>query len=304
MNDLSEVSREKLAEFDFQAERRTGVGGSDSPILAGLSPYGTPFSLYLEKRGDTPPSFDPDNRYTRAGRAFESVIAHMYSEETGLKLRRNNRTLRHPDMPWLMGHIDREIVGQRKGLEIKNVSPQIGYRWGRSGDPDGVPEYYLPQVHHYLLVTGLPAWDVAAYFGGADLRIYTIERDPEWDDIIAANATRFWHEHVIAGVPPEIDPTHPTTLPLLARLYPGTDGTTIDADDGLRAWARVAREAGEKSSEYDSIAKTARAHLLHAMGASAVLRFGDGTVFRRKEVKRKGYEVAESVYVDARFGKE
>ena len=284
----------------FHQSRQTGLGGSDIATLLGINPFSTKYKLYLQKRGELAP--EPDNSRTKAGRVMEAVIAAMVSDREGCKLRRVNRTLRHPKHDYLIAHIDRDFVGVRKGLEIKNVSPRMAYLWGKDGQPDAVAEYYVPQPHHYMLVMDYPAFDVAAYFGGDDLRIYPMERDPEMDELIIETAHDFWHNHVLAGIPPEPEFDHPTTLPLFKRLYPGTNGETIDADEMIIHWAKVAEEAARKASEYDKVAETAKNHLLAFMGDFAVLKLDANKVFRRKIIQRKPYTVEASSYIDARFG--
>ena len=284
----------------FHQSRQTGLGGSDIATLLGINPFSTKYKLYLQKRGELAP--EPDNSRTKAGRVMEAVIAAMVSDREGCKLRRVNRTLRHPKHDFLFAHIDRDFVGISKGLEIKNVSPRMAYLWGKDGQPDAVAEYYVPQPHHYMLVMDYPAFDVAAYFGGDDLRIYPMERDPEMDELIIETAHDFWHNHVLAGIPPEPEYDHPTTLPLFKRLYPGTNGEAIEADEMIIHWAKVAEEAARKASEYDKVAETAKNHLLAFMGDSAVLKLDANKVFRRKIIQRKPYTVEASSYIDARFG--
>ncbi|MGL5631246.1 MAG: YqaJ viral recombinase family protein, partial [Azovibrio sp.] len=220
---------------EFLKSRQTGLGGSDIATLLGINPFSTRLELYLQKKGEISPL--PDSSRTKAGRAMESVIASMVSERTGHKLRRVNRTLRHPKHDFLIAHIDRQFVGQAKGLEIKNVDPRMEYLWGRNGEPDAIAEYYVPQPHHYMLVLDYPVFDVAAFFGGDDLRIYPMERDLEMDEIIIEIAHRFWYEHVLAGIPPDPEFDHPTTLPLFKRLYPGTNGEKVQADESLIHWS-------------------------------------------------------------------
>ena len=226
----------------FLKARQSGLGGSDIATLLGINPFSTKLELYLQKRGEIEPT--PDNSRTKAGRVMEQVIASMVAEREGVKLRKVNRTLRHPKHDFLIAHIDRDFVGIAKGLEIKNVSPRMGYLWGKDGQPDAIAEYYVPQPHHYMLVLDYPAFDVAAYFGGDDLRIYPMERDPEMDEIIIDTAHDFWHKHVLAGVPPEPEFNHPATLPMFKRLYPGTNGAAIEADELILHWAKVAEEIG------------------------------------------------------------
>ncbi len=287
---------------DFLKSRQSGLGGSDVAALFGICPFSTKLKVYLQKRGELAP--DDDNKSTRTGRAMEHVIAVMVAEREGAKLRKINRTLRHPKHDYLIAHIDRDYVGVRKGLEIKNVSPRMAYLWGKDGQPDAVAEHYLPQPHHYMLVLDYPLFDVAAYFGGDDLRIYPMERDPEMDELIIDSAHDFWHNHVLAGVPPEPDFDHKSTLPMLRRMYPGTNGQTVIAselDETLLYWAKVAEDAAAKAHQYEEVAKSAKNHLLSAMGEAAILKIDGQRAMVRKVIKKKAYEVPASQYIDARF---
>jgi len=287
---------------DFLKSRQSGLGGSDVATLFGINPYSTKLELYLQKRGEIEPT--ADTRLTRTGRAMEQVIAVMVAEREGAKLRKVNRTLRHPKHDYLIAHIDRDFVGVRKGLEIKNVSPRMAYLWGKDGQPDAVAEHYLPQPHHYMLVLDYDLFDVAAYFGGDDLRVYPMARDPEMDELIIDAAHDFWHNHVLAGVPPEPDFDHKSTLPMLRRLYPGTNGETVIAselDEALLYWAKVAEDAAANASQYEMVAEQAKNHLLAAMGDAAVLKLDGRRAMVRKVIKKKAYEVAEMNYVSARF---
>lgn len=283
----------------FHKARQTGLGGSDIATLLGINPFSTKLQLYLQKRGELEP--EPDNSRTKAGRVMENVIAAMVMERNGSKLRRVNRTLRHPKHDFLIAHIDRDFVGIKKGLEIKNVSPRMAYMWGKDGQPDAVAEYYVPQPHHYMLVLDYPAFDVAAYFGGDDLRIYPMERDKEMDEIIVDTAHDFWHNHVLAGVPPEPEYEHKSTLPLLKRIYPGTNGATVEADEMILHWAKVAEDAAKKAAEYDKVAEAAKNHLMAYMGESAILKLEGNKVLRRKLIQKKPYTVEASSYMDVRF---
>ena len=119
---------------------------------------------------------------------------------------------------------------------------------------------------------------------------------------VIQEAHDFWHKNVLAGVPPEPEFDHPATLPMFKRLYPGTNGATVEADEMLLHWAKVAEDAAKKASEYDTVAETAKNHLLAFMGDAAVLKLDGNRVFRRKLIQKKPYTVEASSYIDARFG--
>lgn len=180
-------------------DRSTGLGGSDMAAVLGL--VGSRLDLYLEKVGEKEP-FE-GNEATELGNEFEDKVAALYSRRTGLRVRRDRREHRHPQHTWAMAHLDRRIVGEPRLLEIKCSSTS---GWGEEGT-DQVPEWVLPQVHHYLGVTGADVCDVAALlwggYGPPRLRIYTVPRDDDMVQILLEEGERFWRDHVVARIPPD-----------------------------------------------------------------------------------------------------
>ncbi len=283
------------------AVRASGMGGSDIATILGLNPHQTLYQLYLEKTGEIEPRNLDDNNAVQFGKIIENTIADFYTHRTGLKLRNNNQTIRHPKYDWLFAHIDKKIEGIKKGVEIKNVGVHAASAWGKDGT-DEVAEYYVPQVMHYMMIMDYQEWDVAAYFGGADLRVYTLERDKEFDELIIDATHDFWHNNVLARIPPEIDYEHKSTSDVLKRLYPGSDGTETDLTE-LYHWHLVKTEADKKAKEYELIADGAKNHLIAAMGNSAIGRIDGTGCYQRSFVKRKGFTVEPTEYMKLTFKK-
>lgn len=108
--------------------RMHGIGGSDAPIILGVSPYKTPVELWQEKTGQTePPNLD-SVEVIQWGNLLEDVVADEFSRRTGLKLRRVNETLSDRRDPFLMAHLDRRVVGERALVEIKTTRGLDGMR--------------------------------------------------------------------------------------------------------------------------------------------------------------------------------
>lgn len=284
------------------------IGGSDVAVILGLSKFKTILELYAEKSGDITPPDLSGNESVEAGNVLEDAIADLTARRLSrrdgreVKLRRSNLTITNPKYPWLTAHIDRDIVGEDRGVEIKNVGSFAAKDWGDPGT-DQIPDYYLPQPHTYMIVKGYPRWVVSAYFGGSDLRLYDIEADKEFAEIIIERTHYFWHENVLKGVPPEFDPSHPAAPAALKRLYPGTDGRELEADTKLSHWLEVMQDAKKKADDYEKTAELAKAHILGEMGSAATMVFPGGIKMVRKLVSRKGYTVEASEYVEARIVK-
>jgi putative phage-type endonuclease len=217
---------------DFHTIRRTGIGGSDAGAILGLSPYKTPLDVYLEKVGEADSTEDTAATYW--GRKLEDLVAEEYSVRTGRKVERCNDTLRHPEAPHLIGHVDRlvwdggrpRVRGQIRTtriLECKTAGAHMADQWGPEGT-DQIPEVYIAQVQHYLCVTGCEVADVAVLIGGRDFRVYEIPRDDELIMVMRQSLLEFW-SLVTLRVPPE-----PTTLADIAKRWPRDTGGQVMAD--------------------------------------------------------------------------
>lgn len=279
----------------FHSDRMTGVGGSDTPALLGLSTYKTALDVFMEKRGLTPPA--EETQAMRWGKLLEPVVRQEYAERTGRTVTLPLAMLRHEKYPFVIGHPDGLVVGEQRGYEGKIA--RSGEGWGEQGT-DQVPEAYLLQAQHYMVLTAFPVWDLAVLVGNMDFRIYEIPADAELQGMIIEAAADFW-KHVDADEAPEPDWESPLTLPALRKLYAGTNGMELEADESQVRWYEVMREADERAKSYSTTADAAKAHLLHAMKQAAILKFPDGKALRRKETKRKGYIVADTTYMDARI---
>jgi putative phage-type endonuclease len=273
-------------------ERRQGLGGSDISAALGLSPYKTPLDLYLEKTGQREPDDLSDNRAVEWGNRLEDIVAEKFSDDTGLKVRRNNQLLTHRQHPFLLANIDRAVVGRpmgiKCGLECKTAGtwaakPEL---WGDGAiivpDGDGVriahyddhvPEAYLLQSAHYMAVTDSDMWFLAVLIGGQDFRTYTIRRDLELEKLILGGAYRFWHDHVAANSPPP-----PSCLADVQALYPRDNGASVIADADVAAACAEAKMLQAEIKEREARLDTLKDRIRMAIGEnSTILRDSDGS---------------------------
>ncbi|MFP4895778.1 YqaJ viral recombinase family protein [Paraburkholderia sp. EG304] len=292
------------AREQWLAQRKKGLGGSDAAAALGESRYKTAFQLYQEKLELIPGGMlvSPDAaERMRFGQLIEDVIATAYAERYSVKLRRHNKLAKHPRLPWMIGSYDRTIDGQRVGFEAKNVDA-LTYRndeWGPEFG-DAIPREHYLQCLHYLSVSGYDAWVLAACVGGNSLKIYRIERDEEMIDILEQSEAEFW-ERVRNEDPPPLDYRHKSAIPLLKKLYPGTSGETVNLPAEAEALHYCRLDFEEQAELMEQGAKAAKARILHLMGEASVGLLPNGGGYTRKLVKRDGYTVEPTSYVDFRF---
>lgn len=234
------------------AQRKTGIGGSDAAVVAGFSPWKTPFQLWEEKTGRREDADLSDNEAVEWGLRLEDVVADAYAERTGRKVRRVHTLQRHRLFDHVVGNFDRLVVGEQRGLECKTTS-EFSKRdpsWGEDGS-DQVPDPYFMQVQHYLAITGFKVWDLAALFGGRHLRVYTIPRHEQVIARLLILETEFW-KLVRMNEPPTA-----STMEEALEKYPASQRLSLEATHEIAALVEMLRalKADEKANagKIDSI---------------------------------------------------
>lgn len=272
------------------------ISASELGVMLGVNPYKSKLELWLEKHGDLP-RIETDSQPARWGNILEAPIADYYEEVTGRTLRRQNIQLRHKTVPFT-GHIDRQVAKEKRGVEIKTVSLRVAHHWGK--EEDQIAEYYLPQVHGYMLLKNYPVWDVAALVGGNEFRLYTIERDKEMDELILENVMEFIHS-LDNDQQPLPDYVHQSTPELMKRLYPGTSGEVVELPEEVQYWHDTMKEAQAEINSLKSAVRSAKSRIQEAMGEASMGVFAAGGGYTRKVISRKGYIVEPTDYIDLRF---
>lgn len=202
------------------AERRTGIGGSDSAAACGMSKWKTPLELFLDKRGE----FEtPENEAMRWGSLLEPVVRQEYADRTGRSVEVPRGIVRHPKTGFMILTAD-GIADGRRLYEGKTARASEG--WGEEGSGD-IPVEYVFQVQHGMYVTGLPIADVAVLIGGSDFRIYTLDADTEFQSMLVDAEAAFWR-CVETASPPEVQNAED-----VKRRWRVSTGTKIAATEAI-----------------------------------------------------------------------
>ena len=274
--------------------RKTGLGGSDMPIVLGLSPFKSPFELWLEKLGRLPP-FE-GNKATYWGKKLEDMVAREFASVANKDLRRSNKTARHPEHDWAMAHIDRKIVRESACLEVKTStdSSEWGDQWS-----DEIPQHILPQVHHQLWVEDLELAYVAVFFlHRREVKFYKVSRSERWDTILEERGGYFW-SLVMTKTEPPIDFAFSGMAKVMQKAF-GESGAVIKFDERIERLHLVQKELSTRAKELGQAADAIKAEIVHELGDAWVGLLPDGSAYRRNKVKRAGYMVEPTEYFDVR----
>lgn len=238
--------------------RALGIGGSDAAVIMGMNPYKSPYQLWLEKTGQVDPPDLSGNQYVYWGTKNESNIADWFQEETGKKVKRLG-TLRSKEYPFMLANVDRTVVGENAGLEIKTA----GVRQYRKWKDDEIPDAYYCQCLHYMAVTGADYCYIAVLLGGNEAKWKRIERNEEDIQHLIIAETDFW-KLVETRTPPPVDGSDSCAAALSAQykggdpnysiiLPPDIDGVIASLEDDKAIMDALKKQITEKENRLKAL---------------------------------------------------
>lgn len=259
MNCEKVISRKNLTKEEWLVYRRSGIGGSDAGAIAGLNPYSTAYSVYLDKLGEAEPITETEAM--RQGVELEEYVAKRFCEQTGKRVKRCEYILRSKAHPFMLADVDRLVVGENAVLECKTTLNRDGYTF----DGTDYPAYWRCQCLHYMAVTGAEKAYIAVLIFGRDFRIIEVTRSESIADLLALIEIeeRFWNEHVQRHQPPAVDGSARCTE-LLQRQYPEADEEYPSVDlmpygaqlERLAAVRREIESLTEEKAEIENLFKS------------------------------------------------
>lgn len=207
-------------------ERKKSIGGSDMPVILGLSSYKTPYVLYLEKIGLVEPT-EEETDYQYWGKMLESTVIKHFEKKNNVEVITMDRKY-HPELTYMRGTYDGFIPSWNEGLEVKCSSTYMRNEWGEDGS-DLIPMTYVVQCAHYCFIENVDRWHIAALIGGNEYRQFVYNRDRQLEEMIILAASRFW-ECVQNKIEPDLQ-----TLKDCRLKYNGVDpDKKITADEAIR----------------------------------------------------------------------
>ncbi len=196
-----------LPEEEWLVWRRKGIGGSDAPAILGISPFKTARDLYYDKLNLL--SFeDEDTNWVakKVGHLLEDLVAEIFHEKTGYRVYQVKKMFYHPQYPWMLADVDYFVEipdGTTAILECKTTNYNAKDHWFRDGEKV-VPINYETQGRHYMCVANVDRVFFCCLYGNNEneVIIREIHRDYDYEEELIALESDFWHNNVLAQVPP------------------------------------------------------------------------------------------------------
>ena len=226
-----------MSKEEWLKSRQAGIGGSDASAIAGLNPWKSSIQLYMDKKEENPQEIK--SLRMELGNRLEGLVAELFTEETGLKVRNVNGILKNEKYPFALANIDRAIVGEKAFLECKTTNSFALKEW-----QDGVPPHYEIQCLHYMAITGATHCYIAALIGNSDFIWHKIERDQETIDYLMQIEKEFWEENIIKDIVPLPDGSDAYSE-YLKEKYKKSNGQEIEL--------HLLKDGPQKLLRYDEI---------------------------------------------------
>lgn len=209
--------------------RKQGIGGSDAAAIVGVSKYASPYMVFWDKL-DAFSQEKPEHVKEAAywGNIHEPTIRKEFTrrvnierEEQGLpplKVVHRQAIFAHDTHDFIRTNLDGWITGHEKGrgiFEAKTAHYMLREDW----EGDDVPNAYLLQCQHNMLVMNADFCYLAVLIGGNTFKYYYIERDEELIQSLVTIETVFWNNHVLPRIPPEMTGLE-AEKDMLRQMYP------------------------------------------------------------------------------------
>lgn len=173
--------------------RRAGIGSSDAGIIMGVSPWRTPYELWNDKVYG---SSQEQNSSMKRGNELEPVARSWFENTMNVCLFPKNKI--HETHEWVRASLDGMDIEETMAVEFKCPN-QADHLVALNKK---IPEKYIPQVQHQLLVTGLPGMYYCS-FDGQDGVIVEVARDDSYIESMFSEEKKFW-DMVNSKTPPAL----------------------------------------------------------------------------------------------------
>lgn len=278
------------------AWRRNGITATESAVIAGLSPWQTPWRLWAEKTGRAMPADLSGNPHVRYGQEHEDDARALFEQRHCEVL--FPACAEYEKDPLFRASFD-GLTAESIPVEIKCPSNRTLATVREHGEQSEAYRRYVMQLQHQMLVAEAPrSWLV--FFDGVagELIEFEVTRDDSVIQDILVVGREFWDRYVVKGKEPPKDAER--------------DVFTPKGAEQIDAWCRLAGDYVQAShcladlqrqvDELNAVREHCKAGLVDLMGdyrcadfagVALTRRFTAGSVDYTKFVKAKGLDLSE-----------
>jgi len=191
---------------DLLKNIKVGIDAVDISAIMGINKSKSAYNLYLEKIAlieESKKSEDiPDHESSEATYwdcNAKETLSREFSIRSEKKVRKENKKLIDEEYDFIIGNIDRKIVGENAILICKTENVFLPREWN-GGE---LPASYLLECQHYMRISKADKSYIASLIGGKKFVYKEVLRDEEVINMIIQIEKDFWFNNVIKRIPPK-----------------------------------------------------------------------------------------------------
>jgi predicted phage-related endonuclease len=241
-------------------DRKGFIGGSDANII--LSGDAQRIArLVAEKRGELEPEDLSRSLPVQLGIWTEQFNRQWYELMTGHDVTGVDEVWTHKEHTFIRARLD-GFVGDAV-YEAKHVNP--------FGDIEGVVQRYMPQLHHYMTVTGKRTAILSVLVGTQRWECFTVDYDPFYADLLLNAELQFWANVQNGGdvTPVTAEPPKPREAKLKVDMTGHNEWAAL-AD----TWLATNKAARDNTAAKDGLKKLIEDDVAEAFGHGVSIKRG------------------------------
>ncbi len=195
-----------MVKGDLLKNTRIGIDAIDIGAIMGINKYKSSYKLYLEKIAllEEVKKIEDISKEEASEAVYwdcnaKENYAREFSIRSGKKVRKENKQLMDEEYDFIIGNVDRKLVGENAILMCKTENVFLPRAWN-GGE---LPASYLLECQHYMRISKADKCYVASLIGGKKFVYKEVLRDEEVINMIIQIEKDFWVNNVMKRIPPK-----------------------------------------------------------------------------------------------------
>lgn len=185
-------------------KRQNGIDGLDIGAIMGINKNKSAKDVYFEKANFSEKikkgiELQTSSEANYWSSTFKEIIAQEFSLRNNKKVRKENKQLVDGEYEYIVGDVDRKVVGENAILMCKAENTFILEDWNGGK----LPAIYVLEAQHCMRISKAEKCYIAALIGNKKFVCNEIIRDEKVINMIIEIEKDFWIKNVLNKIPPK-----------------------------------------------------------------------------------------------------
>lgn len=275
------IDTSKMSRSEWLTLRKGIIGASDVSAVLGISPWSSPWKLWLEKRSAVVE--EKDSEVLRWGKYLEHAIVPRFMDDTGLKVIAEQCLAIHPENARAGATLDGLVTDDEAVLGPLEIKTGYLSKW-----EEQIPLHYQAQGQWQLYVSDQEVTHFAVFEDRfSPLYIVELKRDQSDIDFMLEEVEAFL-QLVDSGTPPKADGSEATVNAMKSYWNKSVEKKRVDISHlsdtvvEFRKTKATIKELNDLLKEQEKKETGYKAKIIEAIQDAEIACIGDEDVFTFK----------------------